>query len=155
MQWYNWFWFIFYSLHFITDFVTWMVTFYQLMLVVTGVMHEADSHLLNPEHLVVLSVGPIPHNSIHLLIITTDFVSLYWFTGYVVFIITSFLASVESRYQRLLKSKVLSRFSVVIMSIWPFFFYFHNPNIMVALFIICCRSSSTSGSVVIRLVQWD
>ena len=53
-------------------------------------------HLLNPEHLVVLLAGPIPHNSIHLLIITTDFVTLYWFTGYVVFITTSFLASVES-----------------------------------------------------------
>ena len=26
-----------------TDFVTWIVTFYQLMLVVTGVMHEADN----------------------------------------------------------------------------------------------------------------
>ena len=25
----------------------------------------------------VLSAGPIPHNSIHLLIITTDFVALY------------------------------------------------------------------------------
>ena len=33
--------------------------------------------LLNPEHLVLLSAGPISHNSIHLLIITTDFVSLY------------------------------------------------------------------------------
>ena len=31
------------SLFFNTDFVTWIVTFYQLMLVVTGVMHEADS----------------------------------------------------------------------------------------------------------------
>ena len=26
-----------------TDFVTWIVIFYQLMLVVTGVMHEADN----------------------------------------------------------------------------------------------------------------
>ena len=26
---------------------------------------------------IVLSAGPIPHNSIHLLIITTDFVALY------------------------------------------------------------------------------
>ena len=43
------------------------------MLVAMGVMHEA----LNPEHLAVLSAGPIPHNSIHLLIITTDFVALY------------------------------------------------------------------------------
>ena len=32
-----------YSLNFINDFVTWIVTFYQLMLVVTGVMHEADN----------------------------------------------------------------------------------------------------------------
>ena len=47
------------------------------MLVVTCVMHEADNGLLNPEHLVVLSAGPIPHNSMHLLIITADFVALY------------------------------------------------------------------------------
>ena len=32
--------------------------------------------LLNPEHLVVLSAGPISHNSIHLLIITADCVAL-------------------------------------------------------------------------------
>ena len=44
----------------------------------------------------MLSAGPISHNSIHLLIIITDFVALYRFTGYVVFIITSFLASVKS-----------------------------------------------------------
>ena len=36
-----------------------------------------QKRLLNPEHLVVLLAGPIPHNSIHLLIITTDFVALY------------------------------------------------------------------------------
>ena len=48
------------------------------MLVVAGVMHEADiACMLNPEHLVVLSAGPIPHNNIHLLIVTTDFVALY------------------------------------------------------------------------------
>ena len=35
--------FFLYSLNFITDFVAWIVTFYQLMLVVTGVMHEADN----------------------------------------------------------------------------------------------------------------
>ena len=35
--------------------------------------------LLNLEHLVVLSAGPIPHNSIHLLIITAEFVGLYRF----------------------------------------------------------------------------
>ena len=68
----------------------------------------------------MLSAGPIPHNSIHLLIITTDFVALYCFTGYVVFIITSFLASVDSADQCLLNSKVLSCFSGV-MSIRSFF----------------------------------
>ena len=47
------------------------------MLVVTGVMHEADNAYSIREHLVVLSAGSIPHNSIHLLIITTDFVALY------------------------------------------------------------------------------
>ena len=79
--------------------------------------------MLNPEHLVVLSAGPIPHNSIHLLIITTYFVALYLFTGYVVFIITSFLAGVESGDQCLLNSKVLSCFSGVIMSIRSFFLF--------------------------------
>ena len=63
----------------------------------------------------MLSAGPIPHNSIHLLIITADFVALYRFTGYVLFIITSFLADVESADQCLLNSKVLSCFSGVIM----------------------------------------
>ena len=51
------------------------------MLVVTGVMLEADKCLLSLEHLVALSAGPISHNSTHLLIITTDFVALslvYW-----------------------------------------------------------------------------
>ena len=42
------------------------------------------------------------------------------FTGYVLFIITSFLASVESTDQCLLNSKVLSYFSGVIMSIRSF-----------------------------------
>ena len=41
------------------------------MLVVTGVMREADN-----AYLVMLSAGPISHNSIRLLIITTDFVAL-------------------------------------------------------------------------------
>ena len=45
------------------------------------------------------------------------------FTGYALFIITSFLASVESTDQCLLKSKVLSCFSVVIMSIRSFFLF--------------------------------
>ena len=67
--------------------------------------------MLNPGHLVVLSVGPISHNSIHLLIITKDSVALSWFTGYVVFIITSFLAGVESGDQCLLNSELLSCFS--------------------------------------------
>ena len=43
------------------------------------------------------------------------------FTGYVLFITTSFLASVESKDQCLLNSKVLSCFSGVIMSIRSFF----------------------------------
>ena len=71
--------------------------------------------MLNPEHLVVLSAGLIPHNSIHLLIITTDFVAL--------FIITSFLAGVKSGDQCLLNSKVLSCLSGIIMSISSFFLF--------------------------------
>ena len=76
----------------------------------------------------MLSAGPIPHNSIHLLIITADFVALYRFTGYVLFIITSFLAGVESADQCLLNSKVLSCFSRVLMSIRSFFLFstIHN-----------------------------
>ena len=46
------------------------------------------------------------------------------FTGYVLFIITSFLAGVESTDQCLLNSKVLSCFSGVIMSKRSFFYYF-------------------------------
>ena len=49
-----------------------------------------------------VTAGPISHNSIHLFIITTEFVALYQFTGYFVFIITSFLAGVESGDQCLL-----------------------------------------------------
>ena len=45
------------------------------------------------------------------------------FTGYVVFIITSFLAGVESPDQCLRNSKVLSCFSGVIMSIRSFFLF--------------------------------
>ena len=45
------------------------------------------------------------------------------FTGHVLFIITSFLAGVESTDQCLLKSKVLSCFSGVRMSIRSFFLY--------------------------------
>ena len=69
----------------------------------------------------MLSAGLIPHNSICLLIITADFVALYRLTGYVLFIITSFLAGVESADQCLLNSKVLSCFSGVIISIRSFF----------------------------------
>ena len=86
--------------------------------------------LLNPEHPVVLSAGPIPHNRIHLLIITADFVALYWFTGYVVFIITSFLAGVESGDQCLHNSKVLSCFSGVIMSIRSFFLFYKQLTLL-------------------------
>ena len=35
----------------------------------------------------MLSAGWISNNSIHLLIITTYFVAIYWFTGYVSFIV--------------------------------------------------------------------
>ena len=58
----------------------------------------------------MLSAGPIPHNSIHLLIITADFVALTDFTGYVLFIITSFLAGVESTDQCLLNFKIFILF---------------------------------------------
>ena len=74
----------------------------------------------------MLSAGPIPHNSIHLLIITADFVALYRFYWICPFIITSFLAGVESTDQCLLNSKVLSCFSGVIMSIRSFFLLMIN-----------------------------
>ena len=73
----------------------------------------------------MLSAGLIPHNSIHLLIITTDF------TGYVLFIITSFLAGVESADQCLLNCKVLSCFSGVIMSIRSFFLLTNRQELQV------------------------
>ena len=47
----------------------------------------------------MLLAGPIPHNSIHLLIITADFVALYRF-----YWIFPFHASVESADQCLLNS---------------------------------------------------
>ena len=50
-------------------------------------------------------------------------IHLLYFTGYVLFIITSFLAGVESTDQCLLNSKVLSCFSGVIMSIISFFLF--------------------------------
>ena len=65
----------------------------------------------------MLLAGPIPYNNIQLLIITTDFVTLYRFTGYVIFIITLFPASVDSGDQFLYSSKVFIHFSGVIMSI--------------------------------------
>ena len=65
---------------------------------------------LNLWHLVVLSACPISYNSMHLLIITSDFVALYGFTRYVGFIITLFLAGVESGDKYLLNSEVLSCF---------------------------------------------
>ena len=71
----------------------------------------------------MLSAGPIPHNSIHLLIILQILSHFTYFTGYVLFIITSFLAGVESTDQCLLNSKVLSCFSGVIMSIRSFFLF--------------------------------
>ena len=40
----------------------------------------------------MLSDGPISHNSIHLLIITTDFVTFYWFTGYKFSLLLHFLS---------------------------------------------------------------
>ena len=55
--------------------------------------------------------------SIHLLKITTDFVILSLFTGYVVFIITSFLAGVESGDQCLLNSEFCPAFLGVLLSI--------------------------------------
>ena len=57
--------------------VTWIVIFYQLMLVVAGVMHEADNAYSIRRTWFVLSACPISHNSIHLSIITTDYVTLY------------------------------------------------------------------------------
>ena len=55
------------------------------------------------------------------------------FTGYVLFIITSFLAGVESADQCLLNSKVLSCFSGVTVSITSFFLLSdaedHNRNV--------------------------
>ena len=50
------------------------------------------------------------------------------FTGYVLFIITSFLAGVESTDQCLLNSEVLSCFSGVIMSIRSFFLFSYVPQ---------------------------
>ena len=51
--------------------------------------------------------------------------------GYVVFIITSFAAGVESGDQCLLNSKVLFFFSGVIMSIRSFFLFDHTGNLYI------------------------
>ena len=62
----------------------------------------------------MLSAGLIPHNSIHLLIITADFVTLYWTCPCHYHFISC---------QCLLNSKVLFCFSDVIMSIKLFFLF--------------------------------
>ena len=59
-------------------------------------------------------VGPISYNGIQLLIITTHFVALSQFTGYVVGICALFLTGVESGDQVLLNSEVL--YSVFVLS---------------------------------------
>ena len=79
-----------------------MVTFYQLMLVVTGVMHEA----VNAYSIWSTWLCYRLFRFLIAYIITADFVALYLFTGYVVFIITSFLVGVESGDQCLLNLKV-------------------------------------------------
>ena len=65
----------------------------------------------------MLSVGPISHNSIQLLIITTDFVALSKLIGYVVFICASFLADIEHGDQFLPNSEVLCCSSRVMLCI--------------------------------------
>ena len=67
----------------------------------------------------MLSACPIPHNSIHNYYRFCRTLLIYWICR---FIITSFLAGVESGDQCLLSLKVLSCFSGVIMSIKSFFF---------------------------------
>ena len=75
----------------------------------------------------MLSVGPTFHNSIHLLIITTNFVALiYWICS---FIFTSFLAGVESIDLCLLISEVLFCFSGVIISTRSFVLCPHKWSI--------------------------
>ena len=65
----------------------------------------------------MLLVGPISHNSIQLLIATTNFVALSYFTGYVFVIYALLPAGVESGDQFFLDSEVLSCFSGVMLSI--------------------------------------
>ena len=77
MQWYNWFRvLLLFSPFSNTNSVTWIVTFYQLIPVVKGVMHKADN-ACSIRSTWLLSAGPISHNSIQLLIVTEDFVALY------------------------------------------------------------------------------
>ena len=71
----------------------------------------------------MLSAGPIPHNSIHLLIITADFVALYRFYQICPFHYHFISCRFESTDQCFLNSKVLSCFSGVIMSIRSFFLF--------------------------------
>ena len=79
MQCYNRFWVFLYSLKFYYWFCLLDCHFLSIDAGCDGCHAWGRQRLLNPEHLVVLSAGPIPHNSKHLLIITTDFVALYWF----------------------------------------------------------------------------
>ena len=58
----------------------------------------------------MLSAGLISHTGIQLLIVNTNFVALYRFSGHIVFICALFLVGVESRDQFLLNSEVLSCF---------------------------------------------
>ena len=68
------------------------------------------------------------------------------FTGYVLFIITSFLAGVESTDQCLLNSKVLSCFSGVIMSIRSFFLLFQRDYNFIPCFICFAAQLVVLGS---------
>ena len=65
----------------------------------------------------MLSAGPIPHTFVN------NYCRLCRTLPIFFFIITSFLAGVESTDQCLLNSKVLSCFSGVIMSIRSFFLF--------------------------------
>ena len=56
------------------DFITWIVTFYQLTPVATGVMHEADNAYSIRNTLLCYRLVRF---LIHMLIIAADFVALY------------------------------------------------------------------------------
>ena len=66
----------------------------------------------------MLSAGLIPHNGIHLFYNYYRFCHTSLILWDVVFIITSFLAGVESADQCLLNSKVLSCFSCHVMCVY-------------------------------------